>query len=168
MPFLRGKAIAEQYLTASGLNYTILMPNLFMEVWCPNIVGRAVLAGRPVTLLGEGKRQHSMISAADVAAFAAAAAGNERAYKRGISVRTVASGRQANRTGAVGCVPSPADTCSHASEPAHRCRPFARAGVVGMTEIVTAEGKLSASKRWLELSARQEIRRKQRERGFGD
>jgi len=82
VPFLRGKAIAEQYLTASGLNYTILMPNLFMEVWCPNIVGRAVLAGRPVTLLGEGKRQHSMISAADVAAFAAAAAGNERACNR--------------------------------------------------------------------------------------
>jgi NADH dehydrogenase len=82
VPFLRGKAIAERYLTASGLNYTILMPNLFMEVWCPNVVGRAVLAGRPVTLLGEGKRRHSMISAADVAAFAVAAAGNERAYNR--------------------------------------------------------------------------------------
>jgi NADH dehydrogenase len=82
VPFLRGKAITEQYLIASGLNYTILMPNLFMEVWCPNIVGQAVLAGRPVTLLGEGKRRHSMISAADVAAFAVAAAGNESAYNR--------------------------------------------------------------------------------------
>jgi uncharacterized protein YbjT (DUF2867 family) len=80
--FLRGKASAERYLKESGLIYTILLPNLFMEVWCPNIVGRAVLEGRPVVLVGEGRRRHSMISAADVAGFAVAAAGNERAYHR--------------------------------------------------------------------------------------
>jgi NADH dehydrogenase len=82
VPLLRGKAIAEQYLRDSGLTHTILMPNLYLEVWCPNIVGRAALAGQPVTLLGEGRRQHSMISAADVAAFAVAAAGNQQAYNR--------------------------------------------------------------------------------------
>jgi NADH dehydrogenase len=82
VPFLRGKAIAEQYLKDSGLNYTILMPNLFMEIWCPNIVGQAVRAGQPVTLIGQGTRKHSMISAADVASYAVAAAGNERAYNR--------------------------------------------------------------------------------------
>jgi uncharacterized protein YbjT (DUF2867 family) len=82
VPFLRGKAIAERYLTASGLNYTILMPNLFMEIWCPNIVGHPVLAGQPVTLVGQGRRKHSMISVVDVAGFAVAAAGNERAYNR--------------------------------------------------------------------------------------
>jgi uncharacterized protein YbjT (DUF2867 family) len=82
VPLLRGKAIAEQYLMESGLTYTILMPNLFMEIWCPNIVGRAALAGQPVTLIGEGRRKHSMISAADVAAFAVAAAGNQRAHNR--------------------------------------------------------------------------------------
>ena len=82
VPLLRGKAIAEQYLRESGLTHTILMPNLYLEIWCPNIVGRAAQAGQPVTLIGEGRRQHSMISAADVAAFAVAAAGNERAYNR--------------------------------------------------------------------------------------
>jgi len=82
VPFLRGKAIAEQYLKESGLTYTILMPDLFMEIWCPNVVGRAVLEGRPVVLVGQGTRRHSMISAADVAAFAVAAAGNARAYDR--------------------------------------------------------------------------------------
>ena len=82
VPFLRGKAIAEQYLKHSGLDYTILMPNLLMEIWCPNIVGQALLAGRPVTLIGQGTRKHSMISAADVAAFAVGAAGNERACNR--------------------------------------------------------------------------------------
>jgi len=59
-----------------------LMPNLFMEIWCPNIVGQALPAGRPVTLIGQGTRKHSMISATDVAAFAVAAAGNERACNR--------------------------------------------------------------------------------------
>jgi len=82
VPLLRGKAIAEQYLAGSGLSYTILMPNLFMEVWCPNIVGRPALAGHPVTLVGEGRRRHSMISATDVAAFAVAAAGDESAANR--------------------------------------------------------------------------------------
>ena len=82
VPLLRGKAIAEHYLRESGLTYTILMPNLYMEIWFPNIVGRAAAAGRPVTLIGEGRRKHSMISAADVAAFAVAAAGNQLAYNR--------------------------------------------------------------------------------------
>lgn len=82
VPFLRGKAIAEQYLKDSGLDYTILMPNLFMEIWCPSIVGQALPGGRPVTLIGQGTRKHSMISATDVAAFAVAAAGNERACNR--------------------------------------------------------------------------------------
>jgi NADH dehydrogenase len=82
VPLLRGKAIAEQYLRESGLTHTILMPNLYMEIWCPNIVGRAAKAGQPVTLVGEGRRRHSMISATDVAAFAVAAAGNQRAYNR--------------------------------------------------------------------------------------
>ena len=82
VPLLRGKAIAEQYLRESGLTHTILMPNLYLEIWCPNIVGRAAMAGQPVTLIGEGRRRHSMISAQDVAAFAVAAAGNERAHNR--------------------------------------------------------------------------------------
>jgi NADH dehydrogenase len=82
VPFLRGKAIAEQHLRESGIAYTILMPDLYMEIWCPNIVGQAAGFGRPVTLIGEASRKHSMISAADVAGFAVAAAGNERAYNR--------------------------------------------------------------------------------------
>ena len=82
VPLLRGKAIAEQYLRESGLTHTILMPNLYLEIWCPNIIGRAAQAGQPVTLIGEGRRRHSMISAQDVAAFAVAAAGNEQAHNR--------------------------------------------------------------------------------------
>lgn len=45
--------------------------------------------------------------------------------QRGINVSTDASGRQLNRIGAVGWVPNPADTCSHESDPGHRCSPLA-------------------------------------------
>jgi NADH dehydrogenase len=82
VPFMRGKAIAERYLRQSGLTYTVLQPDLFMEIWCPTVVGRAALAGQPVVLVGEGRRRHSMISATDVARFAVAAAGNELAHNR--------------------------------------------------------------------------------------
>lgn len=82
VPFLHGKAVAEHYLMDSGLPWTILKPNLFLETWCPNVVGGPALAGLPVVLIGEGKRRHSMISAVDVAGFAVAVAGDERAYDR--------------------------------------------------------------------------------------
>jgi NADH dehydrogenase len=82
VPFMRGKAVAEQHLRESGVPFTILMPNLFMEVWCPNVVGNAAMAGRPVVLVGEGTRKHSMISIEDVAAFAVATVGNDAARNR--------------------------------------------------------------------------------------
>src|SRR5690606_17192034 len=44
----------------------------------------------------------------------------------GMRVSSDASGRQANRNGAVGWVPTPADTCSQVGSAAgHRCRPRA-------------------------------------------
>ena len=53
-------------------------------------------------------------------------AAHDRAY-RGVRVSRVASGRQANLTGAHGDVPSPAETCSHAGPSAGcRCRPRTR------------------------------------------
>jgi uncharacterized protein YbjT (DUF2867 family) len=82
VPFVRGKAVAEQYLRESALAYTILEPNLFMEISCPNIVGGPLVAGQPVTLVGEGNRKHSMISIEDVVSFAVAAARNPRARNR--------------------------------------------------------------------------------------
>ncbi|MBA3759432.1 MAG: SDR family oxidoreductase [Gemmatimonadales bacterium] len=69
MEFMRAKAETERYLRDSGLGYTILQPNAFMDTWIPLLVGSAVQAGQPVTLVGEGRRRHSMIAAADVAAF---------------------------------------------------------------------------------------------------
>jgi NADH dehydrogenase len=73
MPLLRAKGITEQRLRASGMAWTVLQPNLFMDTWLPAIVGGPALAGRTVTLVGDGLRQHSLIAMRDVVAFAAAA-----------------------------------------------------------------------------------------------
>ena len=80
--FMRAKAETERHLRDSGITYTILQPNVFMDVWIPMLVGGRVQAGQPVTLVGQGLRKHSMISAADVAAFATASVGHPDALDR--------------------------------------------------------------------------------------
>ena len=82
IPFMRAKGEAEAYLQRSGVPHTILKPNIFMEVWIGMIVGMPVQAGRPVTLVGEGRRRHSFISIDDVAAFALAVLGQPAALGR--------------------------------------------------------------------------------------
>jgi len=73
VPFLRAKASTEAHLRDSGLTWTILQPNLFMDVWVVNMVVGPVQRGTPVTLVGRGDHRHAMIAAKDVAAFAIAA-----------------------------------------------------------------------------------------------
>jgi len=73
VPFLKAKGQTEQRLRASGMAWTVLQPNLFMDTWIPAVVGGPALAGRPVTLVGQGKCRHSMIAARDVASFAVSA-----------------------------------------------------------------------------------------------
>jgi uncharacterized protein YbjT (DUF2867 family) len=82
IPFMRAKAETERYLRWSGMRYTILQPNLFMDVWIPMLVGNAVQAGQPVTLVGGGRRKHSMIAVADVAAFTVACVGSREVLDR--------------------------------------------------------------------------------------
>jgi hypothetical protein len=69
MPFLKAKGQTEQRLRTSGMTWTVLQPNLYMDTWIPAVVGPA-LAGQPVTLVGKGLRQHSMVAARDVASYA--------------------------------------------------------------------------------------------------
>jgi uncharacterized protein YbjT (DUF2867 family) len=76
IPLMRGKGLAEQHLKASGVPYTILAPNGFMEVWLPMVIGIPLQSGQPVTLVGEGNRKHTFVSSGDVAAFATAAIDN--------------------------------------------------------------------------------------------
>ncbi len=82
VPFLAAKGKTEQHLQASGMPYTILAPEAFMEVWIGMVVGGPALSNRPVTIVGSGTRRHSFIAARDVAQFAVAAVGNPRAANR--------------------------------------------------------------------------------------
>lgn len=81
-PFMRAKAASEAHLRECGVRYTILQPNLFMEVWIPMLFGPAVAGGGPVALAGEGRRRHSLVSMEDVAAYAVAVAGHGAARDR--------------------------------------------------------------------------------------
>ncbi len=79
MPFYRAKAETEKALTESGLCYTVLAPNYYMERLIGQVVGIPLRAHQPVTLVGQGQRLHSLVSMGDVAAFAAAAVGHPAA-----------------------------------------------------------------------------------------
>ena len=81
-PLMRAKGRTEALLRESGMDYTILAPTAFMEIWAGMVVGMPAGMGQAVTLVGEGLRRHSFISNRDVAAFAVAAVDNPEARNR--------------------------------------------------------------------------------------
>ena len=86
VPFMRAKGQSESALRESGMGYTILAPTAFMEFWPAMVVGMPALQGRPVTLVGEGRRRHSFVSNRDVAAFAVAAVDNSAARNQHLAI----------------------------------------------------------------------------------
>jgi NADH dehydrogenase len=82
IPLMQAKGITEDNLRASGVPYTIIAPDAFMEVWIAIVVGAPVLAGQPVTFIGTGTRKHSFISAVDVAKFIIASIDNPEAINQ--------------------------------------------------------------------------------------
>lgn len=81
VPFVRAKGETEQVLRESGLSWTILQPDPFMDIWFPFIIGPA-LEGGAVTLVGEGRQRHSMVAMQDVVGYAVAAVEREEAANR--------------------------------------------------------------------------------------
>ena len=86
VPVPRAKALTEAALHASGLTYTIVAANGIADVMFPLVVGYPISLGRPVTLVGEGRRRHSYIAARDVAAFATAAIEHPSALNRRLEI----------------------------------------------------------------------------------
>lgn len=84
VPVPRAKALTEAALRDSGLTYTIVAANAIADVMFPLVVGYPISLGKPVTLVGEGRRRHSFIAARDVAAFAVAAIDHPAALNRRI------------------------------------------------------------------------------------
>lgn len=80
VPLVRAKAETEQHLAASTMAWTVLQPNLCMDTWLPMAIGGPALAGAPVTLVGEGRRLHSMVAMADVASYALAVLDRDEAH----------------------------------------------------------------------------------------
>jgi NADH dehydrogenase len=73
VPLFRAKAAAEARLQVSGMTWTVLQPNAFMDVWFGMLIEMPLFSGQPVTLVGESRRRHAFITEQDVAAFAIAA-----------------------------------------------------------------------------------------------
>lgn len=86
VPFMQAKGQSEASLRKSGMDYTILAPTPYMEIWAAVVVGMPALQGQPVTLVGEGRRRHSFVSNRDVAAFAVAAADHPAARNRYLAI----------------------------------------------------------------------------------
>lgn len=86
VPLLRAKAQTEAYLRSSGLPYTILAAATLMDVLLPLVVGEPARSGRPVTLVGEGRRRHGFVAVRDVAAFAVAAIGHPAARNQRVVI----------------------------------------------------------------------------------
>lgn len=70
-PLRNAKREVEAYLRASGLDYTILRPSCFMEVWLSSAVGFDI-AAHTVAIYGAGHNKLSWISYPDVASFVVA------------------------------------------------------------------------------------------------
>jgi uncharacterized protein YbjT (DUF2867 family) len=77
-PFQGAKRAVEERLAAGTLEYTILQPGSFMEVWFSPMLGFDVAGGR-VQVYGDGTAPLSWISSGDVAVFAVWALGAEAA-----------------------------------------------------------------------------------------
>jgi len=82
IPLFQAKGKTEEYLRQSGVPYTIVAPNAFMEVWIGMVVGVPAVSGQPVTIVGQGQRKHSFISAVDVTKFILASINNPAAMNQ--------------------------------------------------------------------------------------
>ena len=74
VPAFRAKAGAEAHIRASGLEYAVLQPEAFMDIWFGMLIEMPMAQGMPITLVGESRQRHSFIAQGDVARFAVAAA----------------------------------------------------------------------------------------------
>src|SRR5437868_951586 len=80
-PLQTAKRKVEKYLTESGLNYTILQPTYFMEVWLSPMLGFDYPNAK-ASIFGEGKKKVSWIAIKDVASFAVDSLDNPAARNR--------------------------------------------------------------------------------------
>jgi len=84
-PLQTAKRSVEKHLAGSGMNYTILQPTYFMEVWLSPMLGFDYPNSK-ATIYGEGKKKVSWIAIKDVASFAVASLTNPAARNKSIEL----------------------------------------------------------------------------------
>lgn len=84
-PLQTAKRKVEKHLTESGLNFTILQPTYFMEVWLSPALGFD-FSNAKANIYGEGKNKISWIAIKDVASFAVASLDNTEARNKKIEL----------------------------------------------------------------------------------
>ena len=88
---MRAKADTEAGLRASGLNYTILRPALFMEAWISMILGTQLQRGPKVVVLGDPDLRLPFVGASNVADLAIAVLGDADAERTSLSLSSQAA-----------------------------------------------------------------------------
>ena len=86
VPFVQAKGATELAVQDSGMAYTILAPEAFMDVWVAMVVGMPALSGNAVVVVGSGDRKHSFIASPNVADFAVAAVANPAALNKRLEI----------------------------------------------------------------------------------
>jgi len=84
--FWKAKARTEEYLKASGIEYVILRPSAFMDLYAHDLIGAAVLRRKTVFLPGSGTTPRNMIAVADVASAATEALSRDELAGRTIEI----------------------------------------------------------------------------------
>jgi uncharacterized protein YbjT (DUF2867 family) len=85
MELYRAKFTAEERLRASGLEWTIIRPTVFMELWA-GIVGDPLLKAGTATVLGRGENPVNFVSVQDVARFVEQAVIDQQLRSRTLEV----------------------------------------------------------------------------------
>lgn len=78
LEFFRIKYRTEEYLRASGLNFTILRPGAYMELW-DQMIGQPIREQGKTTIFGRGTNPINFVSVQDVARFVSIALDDLRA-----------------------------------------------------------------------------------------
>ena len=85
LEFFRIKYRTEEYLRVSGLNFTILRPSAYMELWA-QLIGQPIKEQGKTTIFGRGKNPINFVSVEDVARFVSIGLDDARARNTVIEV----------------------------------------------------------------------------------
>lgn len=91
VPLYRYKALNELELEKSGMDFSIIQPTIFMEVWIGMVVGIPLMTRQPILLIGKGDHHHNFVSEADVASLVTAALENPLASRKKLPAGGAAS-----------------------------------------------------------------------------